>query len=52
VPHLCGFHPGICLTTEEKRNRRYKRNKKGNWVMLKETGRKGAELKEIKWLKM
>ena len=20
VPHLCGFYPGICLTTEEKEN--------------------------------
>jgi hypothetical protein len=21
VPHLCGFYPGICLTTEEKARR-------------------------------
>jgi hypothetical protein len=34
VPHLCGFHPGICLTTEEKARRNRSNIKLRSQVLL------------------
>jgi hypothetical protein len=35
VPHLCGFYPGICLTTEEKARKNLSQGKTSPQVKVK-----------------